>query len=139
MNEKSALPIPDIHYTQVNEIIAQFEKDITTPDMVGGSTDGSDVRTQTALNFIGQLQRDNVLHREDARAALEELYPMVKNGTYSNLTTEVYNLRKLQSNPDKFEQELIGLAKKYTSKIKRKQKNEVLPLQPQIIISETFL
>ena len=35
--------------------------------------------------------------------------------------------------------ELIQLSRKYTSKIKRETKKETEPLQPKIIISETFM
>ena len=56
-DEKGIMPILDIHYDQVNEIINQFEKDITAPELLAGRNDNSDVRTQTAMNFIGQLQR----------------------------------------------------------------------------------
>jgi hypothetical protein len=40
---------------------------------------------------------------------------------------------------DKIERELIKLAQKYTSKIKRQVNKDSEPLDPKIIISETFV
>ena len=54
------------------------------------------------------------------------------------LTNEVYKLRN-EPNANKLELELIALSKKYTSKIKRTVKKDATPLEPKIIISETFV
>jgi superfamily II DNA/RNA helicase len=136
-NEEGILPIPEVHYKHLNHIIDQFERDITTPDMVGGSNDTSDVRTQTAVNRLSNWLADT-LNTEEGKQAAINLLPLLKNGTYANLTNEVYKLRN-ESNANKLEMELIALSKKYTSKIKRIIKKDTTPLEPKIIISETFV
>lgn len=135
--EKGVLPIPDVHYKQINFIIDQFEKDITTPEMAGGKDDTSDVRTQTGLARLSNWLSDT-LSSEMAKDAAINLLPLLKHGTYVNLTNEVYKLRN-ETNALKLEAELIKLSQKYTSKIKRQIKKDNSPLEPQIIISETFI
>jgi superfamily II DNA or RNA helicase len=135
--EEGILPIPDIHYNHVNNIINQFELDITTPEMVGGRDDTSDVRTQTAVARLSNWLSDT-LGTEESRQSALNLLPLLKNGTYANLTNEVYKLRN-ESNDNKLERALIALSKKYTSKIKRTIKKDATPLEPKIIISETFV
>lgn len=136
-SEEAIRPIPDMHYTQINAIIDQFEKDITTPEMVGGKDDLSDVRTQTVVVRLSNWLADT-LSTEEGKEAAQNLLPLLKNGTYANLTNEVYKLRN-ESNPDKLESELIKLSRKYTSKIKRQVKKDNTPVEPKIIISETFV
>lgn len=135
--EEGVLPIPDIHYKHINHILDQFERDITTPEMVGGKDDTSDVRTQTSVSRLSNWLADT-LSTDDSRYAATSLLPLLKNGTYANLTNEVYKLRN-ESNVSKLEVELINLARKYTSKIKRAAKKESTKIEPKIIISETFV
>jgi len=135
--EEGILPIPEIHYQHINHILNQFEKDITTPEMVGGKDDTSDVRTQTSVVRLSNWLADTLSTEESKQAAIN-LLPLLKNGTYANLTNEVYKLRN-EPNANKLELELIALAKKYTSKIKRTVKKDATPLEPKIIISETFV
>jgi superfamily II DNA/RNA helicase len=136
-DEESKLPIPSVHYTQINSIINQFEKDITTPDMIGGSGDKLDVRTQSALNTMSNWLA-TIIEGETAKESATNLLPLLQNGTYANLTNEVYKLRT-EKDAIKLEKELIFLGQKYTSKIKRSAKKELEPIEPKIIISETFL
>lgn len=136
-SEVGILPIPELHYKHINKIIEQFEIDITTPEMIGKKEETSDVRTQVAVARISNWLAD-ILSTEEAREAANNLLPLLKNGTYSNLTNEVYKLRNEQ-NITKLEIELVKLSNKYTSKIKRELKKEITPLQPKIIISETFV
>lgn len=135
--EEGILPIPEIHYQHINHIISQFERDITTPEMVGGKDDNIDVRTQTAVNRLSNWLADTI-STEDSKQAAINLLPLLKNGTYANLTNEVYKLRN-EVNIEKLEKELIALAKKYTSKLKRSIKKDATPIEPKIIISETFV
>jgi superfamily II DNA/RNA helicase len=135
--EEGILPIPEIHYKHINHILNQFEKDITTPEMVGGKDDTSDVRTQTSVVRLSNWLADTLSTEESKQAAIN-LLPLLKNGTYANLTNEVYKLRN-EPNANKLELELIALSKKYTSKIKRTVKKDATPLEPKIIISETFV
>lgn len=135
--EEGILPIPEIHYKHINHILNQFEKDITTLEMVGGKDDTSDVRTQTSVVRLSNWLADTLSTEESKQAAIN-LLPLLKNGTYANLTNEVYKLRN-EPNANKLELELIALSKKYTSKIKRTVKKDATPLEPKIIISETFV
>ena len=88
-----------------------------------------------AHRIKGKLGKRNTIANN--KSALN-LLPLLKNGTYANLTNEVYKLRN-ESDPLKLEKELIRIAKKYTSKIKRAVKKDATPIVPQIIISETFI
>jgi superfamily II DNA or RNA helicase len=135
--EQGILPIPDIHYKQINHILTQFEKDITTPDMYGGKEDTGDVRTQISVTRLGNWLADT-LSTEEAKAAAINLLPLLKNGMYANLTNEVYKLRN-ETNAYHLETALINLSKKYTSKLKRSIKKDATAIEPKIIISETFV
>jgi len=137
-SEKGILPIPDLHYKHVNHILEQFERDITTPESIGGVEDKLDIRSNKALNDLNNWLADNILSTPEAIAAGADLLPLLKHGTYSNLTNEVYKLRN-ETNPSKLEVEIIKLSTKYTSKIKREVKKYAEPSQPKIIISETFV
>lgn len=137
-SEEGVLPIPEIHYKQINNILEQFERDITTPEMIGGTDDKLDVRSNKALNDLNNWLANQILSSQEAVEAGTNLLPLLKHGTYSNLTNEVYKLRN-ETNPMKLEMELIKLSRKYTSKIKREAKKDLEPLQPKIIISETFV
>lgn len=137
-SEEGILSVPDIHYNQINSIIEQFERDITTPEMIGGNQDKLDVRSNKALNDLNNWISNQILSSPDAIEAGTNLLPLLKHGTYANLTNEVYKLRN-ETNAIKLEIELIKLSRKYTSKIRRQAKKEVEPLNPKIIISETFV
>lgn len=137
-SEEGILPVPDLHYNHINHILAQFESDITTPEMVGGIHDKLDVRTNKAINDLNNWIANQILSSPDAVEAGMTLLPLIKNGTYTNLTNEIYKLRN-EKNPIILDMELIKLSNKYTSKIKRVAKKEAEPLQPKIIISETFV
>lgn len=135
--EEGILPVPDIHYKQINQILTQFEADITTPEMIGGKDDTSDVRTQTVVARLSNWLWDT-LSSEEAKEAASNLLPLLKNGTYANLTNEVFKIRN-ETNALKLEAQLINLSNKYTTKIKRTTKKEIAPIEPKIIISETFV
>lgn len=135
--EEGILPVPDVHYKQINHIIEQFEREITTPEMVGGKDDTSDVRTQTVVVRLSNWLADTFSTDEGKECALN-LLPLLKNGTYANLTNEVYKLRN-ETNASKLEKDIIKLSQKYTSKIKRQVKKDSTPVEPKIIISETFV
>lgn len=137
-SEDGILPLPELHYKHINEILEQFESEITTPEMIGGKDDVPDVRSLKALNDLENWMSSQILSSFDALEAAKNIYPLIKNGTYSNLTNEVYKLRN-ETNPMKLEMEILKLSRKYTSKIKRESKKEIEPIQPKIIISETFI
>lgn len=137
-SEEGILPVPDVHYKHINHILEQFESDITTPEMIGGNEDKLDVRSNKALNDLNNWLANQILSSPEAIEAGTNLLPLLKHGTYTNLTNEVYKLRN-ETNPMKLEMELIKLSRKYTSKIKREVKKDLEPLQPKIIISETFV
>jgi superfamily II DNA/RNA helicase len=130
--------VPETHYKQINSIVEQFERDITTPEMIGGADDKLDVRSNKALNDLNNWLANQIIITTEAVEAGVNLLPLLKNGTYTNLTNEVYKLRN-ENDSIKLEKELIRISKKYTSKIKRDIKKEVEAIQPRIIISETFL
>ena len=135
--EEGILPIPDVHYNQINFIINQFEKDITTPEMVGGAADTADVRTKTVEARLSNWLADTLSTEEGKECALN-LLPLVKQGTYANLTNEIFKLRN-ETDASKLEREIIKLSQKYTSKIKRNIIKDNAPIEPKIIISETFV
>lgn len=137
IDEKGLLPVPDSHYSHVNHILNQFERDITSPEVVGGVNDKLDVRTQSALNTVSQWLT-SVLVNEQAREAASNILPLLQHGTYTNLSTEVYKFRN-ETNALKIEANLIALSQKYTSKIRKKHNVDANPILPQIIISETFV
>jgi superfamily II DNA or RNA helicase len=137
IDEEAILPVPDIHYTQISNILEQYERDITTPEMIGGAGNVTDIRTNTVLARVSNWIA-SILSTSESIESANNLLPLLSNGTYSNLTNEVYKLRN-ETNTDKLELELIALSKKYTSKIKRSIKKDATPLEPKIIISETFI
>lgn len=137
-SEEGILSVPDVHYKHINHILEQFESDITTPEMIGGNEDKLDVRSNKALNDLNNWLANQILSSTEAIEAGTNLLPLLKHGTYTNLTNEVYKLRN-ETNPMKLEMELIKLSRKYTSKIKREVKKDLEALQPKIIISETFV
>jgi superfamily II DNA/RNA helicase len=137
-SEDGILPVPDVHYKHINHLLGQFEKDITTPEMIGSHEDKLDIRSNKALNDLNNWLANQILSSPEAIEAGTNLLPLLKHGTYTNLTNEVYKLRN-ETNPMKLEMELINLSRKYTSKIKRQTQKEIEPLQPKIIISETFV
>ena len=88
--------------------------------MVGGREDTDDIRANSAIKHLNNWLAD-ILITEDGKESAVNLLPLLKNGTYANLTNEVYKMRK-EPDPDKIEREIIKLAQKYTSKIKRSLK-----------------
>ncbi|MBX2914691.1 MAG: DEAD/DEAH box helicase family protein [Cyclobacteriaceae bacterium] len=137
-SEEGILPVPDVHYKHINHVLEQFERDITTPEMIGGAEDKLDIRSNKAINDLSNWLASQIISAPEAIEAGTNLLPLLKHGTYNNLTNEVYKLRN-ETNPLKLEAELIMLSKKYTSKIKRQTKKDIEPLKPKIIISETFV
>ena len=105
--------------------------------MLGGREDTDDIRANSAIKHLKNWLADFLI-TEDGKESALNLLPLLKNGTYANLTNEVYKMRN-EPNVDKIEREIIKLAQKYTTKIKRKFKKEVAPIEPKIIISETFV
>ena len=137
-SEVGFLSIPDLHYKQVNDILEKFERDVTTPEVIGGAEDKLDIRSNKALNDLNNWLANHILSMPEAIEAGANLLPLLKDGTYTNLTNEVYKLRN-ETNPSKLETEIIRLSRKYTSKIKRDRQKQIEPVQPKIIISETFI
>jgi superfamily II DNA/RNA helicase len=137
-SEGGILPVPDVHYTHINKILDQFTSDITTPEMIGGADEKLDIRSNKALNDLNNWLANQILSSAESIEAGNNLLPLLKHGTYANLTNEVYKLRN-ETSPTKLENEILKLSRKYTSKIKRETKKEVETLQPKIIISETFV
>lgn len=134
--EKSKLPIPDIHYAQINTIIKQFESDITSDDSVNtfeGKTYG---KTNTAIKFISEFL--SLTENETVRMAANKLLPLLKNGTITILEKGVNRLRK-EKNTLIIEKEIIKIAQTYTSKISKEDKRDSTLIDPKIIISETFI
>jgi len=142
-HEKAILPIPELHYQHINNIIEQFEQDIITPEMSGEKTEKLDAQTNSALTFLNDCIADKILSSKQAIEAGKNLLPFIKNGTYSNLTNEInklsYKLRKKINQVADLEKEIIQLSKKYTSTVKQKTDKEIEPIKPEIIISETFI
>lgn len=136
--EEGVLPVPEIHYTHINKILEQFTSDITTPEIIGGADDKLDIRSNKALNDLNNWLANQILATPEAIEAGTNLLPLLKHGTYTNLTNEVYKLRN-ETNATKLENELVKLSRKYTSKIRKQAKKEPEPLEPKIIISETFV
>jgi superfamily II DNA or RNA helicase len=130
--------IPGEHYDQVNNILKQFELDSTATGMIVGKEDKLDIRSNKAINDINIWLTSHILVDEESIVSAQTLLPLLKNGTYTNLTNEVYRLRN-EKNIKNLETALIKLSKKYTSKIKRKPETQQLAIQPKIIISETFV
>jgi superfamily II DNA or RNA helicase len=136
--EDCVLPVPEVHYTHINSILDQFSSDIITPEIIGGADDKLDVRSNKALNDLSNWLAGGILASPEAIESATNLLPLLKHGTYTNLTNEVYKLRN-ERNISKLENELSKLSRKYTSKIKRQARAEPEPVQPRIIISETFV
>src|SRR5690606_37665757 len=100
----------------------------------------ADARTNHVRKYIRDLRADST---EDG---FEEAYHTIMNllneGTYVNLTIELDRLRKRRNKPEDDEKRIIKLASKYSSKVyeigNTIKKQEFIPFEPEIIISETF-
>lgn len=137
-SEEGIKDIPQVHYDEINGILEQFEKDLTTPEMIGGKDDRMDVRSNTVLKLLSQWINSRIITSNESAESANKLLILVKNGTYSNLTTELYKLRNL-NDAVKLEIEVVKIANKYTSRIRKKSDKEPKPVEPNIIISETFI
>jgi hypothetical protein len=135
ISEDGVNEVPELHYQQINHIVRQFESDITTPEMIGGVEDKMDVRSNKALNDLNNWLANQIISTPQAIEAGRNL---IKNDTNTKLTNEVYKLRN-ETNLIKLENEIIRMERKYTSKVKRPEKADLEPIQPRIIISETFV
>ena len=136
--EQGILPVPDVHYKHVNYIIDAFEKEMVSPEILAGKDDKSDARTQTAVARLGNWLAGGIFVTDEAKQSAENLLPLLKNGTYNSLSNEIYQLRD-EADAQKLEKDIIKLSQKYTSKIRRKAKKDTDPIEPKIIISETFV
>ncbi|MEN5231878.1 helicase-related protein [Sphingobacterium faecium] len=138
ITEEGLQSVPDIHFKQINHIIDQYTRDITTPEMIGGVEDKMDIRSNKALNDLNNWLSNEIIFDPSAVEAGKKLLPLLMNGTYSNLANEIFKLRN-ESNPYKLENSIKRLAGKYTTKVKRYDKKVLEPIIPKIIISETFV
>jgi hypothetical protein len=84
-SEEGILPVPDVHYNHINHILEQFERDITTPEMIGGNEDKLDVRSNKALNDLNNWLANQILSSPEAIEAGTNLLPLLKYGTYYQL------------------------------------------------------
>jgi hypothetical protein len=65
--EEGILPIPEIHYKHINHIVEQFERDITTPEMVGGKKIHYDIRAKQLLTFKQLVSRFTIIVQKMAK------------------------------------------------------------------------
>lgn len=138
INEVAIQPIPDIHYKHIHHILHQYEQDLCTTDLPSNKEDILDVRANKAINDLNKWIINQILTTPNAIEAAKNLLPLIKNGTYINLTNEVYKLRN-EKNASKLASEIIKLSHKYSSKIINTNNKDITPIEPQIIISETFV
>ena len=136
-SEISVLPIPESHYTQINHILKQFESDLIIRQDIGDNSEKMDVRSKVILKQLNLWIADG-LESELALDSALALKPVVEYGTYANLTNELYKIRN-ELNLRTVESELVRLANKYISRVKIKKTLDEPLIEPQIIISETFV
>jgi len=138
-NEQPEAQIPEIHYQHINRIVEQFEADIITqPEIMGDTQNKADTKTNNALKNLNNWLSNDIFSSEKAIQATKNLLPLIKNGTYTNLTNEIYKLRNEKS-IIKIEKNIIKLSDKYISNVKHEIEKKTEPIEPKIIISETFV
>lgn len=135
-------PIPDFHYSHINAAAKQFEKDSREQTSKSLLSDGkADARTRTAQKNLADLHSGGLMSLELENAYLQ-IKPLLDEGTYVNLTKELYNLLRKTRDMAKIEQRVLQLALKYTSSVEIPVEDaEETPehYEPEIIISETFV
>lgn len=149
--DEAAHPLPGWHFEQINVAVRAFDQE-QEAQQVTPIAEHADARTNTAKKFLRTL-RPNAL-TDQFEVAYTKLMPLLDEGTYINLTIDLDQLRRKTQKAGKLtaiEKEVIKIADKYTSKLNLadEQANQELtaaetvvnrtPVEPEIIISETFL
>lgn len=137
-NEKGLLPIPEIHYEHINNILTQFEMDSLTnsEEMPISVENKPDSRTNTVIkklnDWLGLFEED-----KDTQDVIIKLLPMVKDGAIIDLTNRIYKLTK-ETDLIKIQNEITILQNRFVSKLKRPKEADFATQERSIIISETF-
>jgi len=142
-SEQAVKKIPDWHYEQVRKATEQYKTDAREeiPDMA--LSNKHDARYNKAMSFLKDLKR--IVDTSEMDYAYSRLKKLLVEGTYANLLTEVIRIEKQKKKlkPTQLEKKFIALADKYTSRITREDKEEseaqILDMEPEIIISESFI
>ncbi|MFD2148621.1 hypothetical protein [Mucilaginibacter antarcticus] len=145
-NELAADELPSYHHGQVQMAVRKFEEDLLTQSADALSGPQADAKTNQAKKFI---REEKAASTDDKfRKACELLYSLLETGTYTNLATEINQVRlkcdKNQLSPAKAHNLMMTYAVKYGHKANEDNDDEQpeLPItitdMPAIIISETF-
>lgn len=135
------VPLPEFHYVHINAAAKQFEKDSRMQANKGLLSDSNaDARTRTAQKNLADLYAGGLMSLE-LEVAYEQIKPLLDEGTYVNLTKELFNLFRKTSDMKKIEQRVLQLATKYGSTVETEVEESEETREshePEIIISETF-
>jgi superfamily II DNA/RNA helicase len=144
-NELAADELASYHHTQVQMAVKKFEEDLLTQSSDALSGPQADAKTNQAKKFIREEKANST--DEKFRKACELLYTLLETGTYTNLATEINQVRlkcdKNQLSVIKAHNLLLTYAVKYGHQPNDDDDEQPeLPVtitdKPAIIISETF-
>jgi len=142
VEEQAVRPLPDNHYVQISKAATQFEIDSRSQAKNGLLAGGkSDARTRTALKNLDDLYSSGLMSGE-LEEAYRQIRPLLEEGTYVNLSKNLYNLFRKTKDVAKIEQRIFQLAARYGSSVTEATETQAVTpasFEPEIIISETFV
>ena len=141
-----ALPLPDIHYTQVQATLEAFERDFFGANTEKVSSDGTAGQAGKYL----RNHKASYTNNKEVKSACDRLEELIKKGIHTPLPNEVKKLsRKIEKREITHAQAdnlILLLAKKYDVSSPSEDdesgtSHETLPviIEPDIVISETFI
>ncbi len=142
-----AYKLPETHFNQVQAGLNTFEKDFlgATTETVT-TTDKADVISQQAKKFLRDIK--GITTHADVKTACENLILSIDKGEFTQLPNEIKKLKQKLNKKDysygQIDNILLMLAKKYnilhTEDVTEKSDLPFeLNLQPEIVLSETFI
>ncbi len=139
-----AQPLPELHYTQVQQTMDAFER-----DFLGGTTETvtpvekSDAVSMQGKKFLRDMKA--LSERPEVREACEALAELIDKGVYTALPTELRKMRQgLEKKRIEFQQIaglLLGLARKFDARVREENTGiqEAASTAPDVVLSETWV
>jgi superfamily II DNA/RNA helicase len=141
-------PLPDSHFLQVQNGLAEFEKDFLSSSTESvSSTEKADAITMQAGKFLRDMK--TLSKNPDTKKACDNLKQLIELGTFTPLPNEIKKIRvkldKRQMTYAQVENLILMIAKKYDvlGSGEDEDSKAIIELsaniEPSIVISETFV